>query len=207
MSNDKNSNANGASHESSSNIDPDDISLVSDDESQSGASKSGDEAIDLVSLLKDKAEKAQQEVEKLRTEIMYQRAEFENFRKRTQKEREELLRFGAERVLREVLEVMDNFERALSYEVTAAQLENFKKGIHMISDELRALLNRMGVQEIPSEHKQFDPNVHEAISTEDSEQHEPGVVLRVLKRAYKLHDRVLRAAHVIVSSDSSGKKN
>jgi molecular chaperone GrpE len=113
------------------------------------------------------------------------------------------LKYGNERLVVELLNVLDNFERALQEKVSPDQIENYVKGVEMTAKELRALLARFGVSEVPSENKPFDPAVHEAIGSEESDSIEPGYIARVLKKLYKLHDKVIRPAQVIVAKKPS----
>lgn len=139
------------------------------------------------------------EIDKYKNEYLYLRAEFENFRRNSIKERSDLLKFGGERIIRELLDVVDNFERALDVKVTPENLDTFTKGIQLTSNELKNLLSKNQVVEIPTEGVPFDPSVHEALSSEATDQVEPGFVFRVFKKAYKLHDKVLRPAQVVVA--------
>ncbi|MFW1373578.1 nucleotide exchange factor GrpE, partial [Vibrio parahaemolyticus] len=89
-----------------------------------------------------------------------------------------------------------NFERALE---SGADPEKFREGIQMIHSEVKTMLQRFGVQEVPAEGLAFDPAQHEALSSEPSQSIPPGFVSRVFKKAYKLHDRLLRPAQVVVA--------
>lgn len=137
------------------------------------------------------------ELEKLKNDYLYLAADFDNYRKNAIKERSELVKFGAERFIREFLGVVDNFERALE---SGADPEKFREGIQMIHSEVKTMLQRFGVQEVPAEGLAFDPAQHEALSSEPSQSIPPGFVSRVFKKAYKLHDRLLRPAQVVVAS-------
>lgn len=151
---------------------------------------------------KDKAKQQEKdkEAEKLKNDYLYLLAEFDNYRKNAIKERSELSKYGAERFLREFLAVYDNFERALATEVTAENVESFRQGICMIAGEIKALLQRFGVEEVKTEGQVFDPMVHEALGSEPRSDVEPGHVVRVLKKAYKMHDKLIRPAQVTVAT-------
>jgi molecular chaperone GrpE len=107
---------------------------------------------------KSDLELAQDDVQKWKNEYLYLRAEFENYKKNAIKERSDLLKFGAERIARDVLEVMDNFERALEIKASAETLQNFKTGIEMTAKELKDALAKHGIQEVPSHGQPFNPS-------------------------------------------------
>ena len=121
------------------------------------------------------------EVEKFKNEYLYLRAEFENYRRNSIKERSDLSKFGGEKVIKDLLEVVDNFDRALELKITSENFETFAKGIQMTSVELKTLLQKNNVTEIPCEGLAFDPSVHEALSSEPTDKFEPGFISRVFK--------------------------
>ncbi len=124
-------------------------------------------------------------------------ADFDNFRKRAVREREELAAFANERLVKELLAVLDDLERAL---VAAAEHEEaaLEEGVRLVHRSLAQLLERQGLKEIDTE-GQFDPHVHEALLSQPSEGDE-GAVIDVLQKGYRLGDRVLRPARVIVAA-------
>nr|WP_295906196.1 nucleotide exchange factor GrpE [uncultured Bdellovibrio sp.] len=144
-------------------------------------------------------QKLQEQAEKFKNDYLYLRAEFENYKRNAIKERSELTKYGGERFIRELLEVVDNFERALSTNVGPENFSTFKQGIEMTAQELRSLLQRNAVQEIPSQGAPFDPAVHEALGAEPTNEVPPGHIARVFKKPYKLHDKVIRTGQVIVA--------
>ena len=148
---------------------------------------------------KSPLEIAQEEANKWKNDFLYLKAEFENYKRHAIKERSELLKFGAERVARDVLDVVDNFERALQVKVSAETLQTFKIGVEMTAKELKEVLLKHGVTEIPSEGLAFTPAHHEAISSEPSSTVPVGHVARVFKKPYKLHDKVIRMGQVVVA--------
>jgi molecular chaperone GrpE len=110
-----------------------------------------------------------------------------------------LVKYGSERAAIEVLNVIDNFDRALSVKVTPESMNNFIKGIEMTANELKQALSRLGIQEVNCQGVPFDPFVHEALSSEETSDVPEGHVFRVFKKAYKLHDKVIRPAQVVVA--------
>ena len=144
-------------------------------------------------------QKLQEQAEKYKNEFLYMRAEFENYKRNAIKERSELAKYGAERLIRDFLDVQDNFERALEMKVGPENYQAFLQGVQMTAKDLKAMLTKHGVQEVKTEGLPFDPNSQEALSSEPSTEVPPGNVLRVFKKAYKLHDKILRPAQVIVA--------
>ena len=124
-------------------------------------------------------------------------AEFENFRKRAARERDELYRLANERLVKELLPVLDDLGRALE---AAEQHEEAKleDGVRLVHRQLAQLLEKEGLAEIETEGK-FDPHVHEALLSQPSEAEE-GTVIEVLQKGYRLGDRVLRPARVVVAA-------
>lgn len=123
-------------------------------------------------------------------------AEMDNLRKRTAREREEAIRFANQRLLEDLLPVIDNFEMGMQ---AAAQDEKSMIfiGMDMVRRQLHDFLSNQGVEEIPTEGL-FDPNLHDAVAQEESAG-EDGRILRVTRRGYRLRDRLLRPASVVVS--------
>jgi molecular chaperone GrpE len=127
-------------------------------------------------------------------------AEFDNYRKRVQRDSEQHRLRAAEVVVESLLPVMDNMSRALE---AAAQHEEGQliAGLELVAGQLRATLEGHGLEEVPVETGTlFDPNIHEAVMTQASQDYEEGTVLQVLERGYLLHGRLLRPAKVIVTS-------
>ncbi|MBO9668000.1 MAG: nucleotide exchange factor GrpE [Bdellovibrio sp.] len=141
----------------------------------------------------------QEQVEKYKNDFLYLRAEFENYKRNAIKERSDLIKYGGERFIRDLLEVVDNFDRALQVNVTPENLPTFKQGVEMTAQELKNLLTRHAVTEVPTEGVPFDPAVHEALSSEATDKVAPGHVARVFKKPYKLHDKVIRTGQVVVA--------
>lgn len=144
-------------------------------------------------------QKLQEQSEKFKNDYLYLRAEFENYKRNAIKERSDLIKYGGERFIRDLLEVVDNFDRALQVNVTAENLPTFKQGVELTAQELKNLLTRHSVNEIPAEGVPFDPAVHEALSSEATDKVAPGHIARVFKKPYKLHDKVIRTGQVVVA--------
>lgn len=123
-------------------------------------------------------------------------AEFQNFKRRAAREKSDIHAYANEKIIGELLPVLDNFERALgtSYD----DMEGYQKGMELIFQQLSTALEHAGLKEIPALGEEFDPNVHNAVMTEDSDEHEDGHVSKVLQKGYKLNDRVVRPSMVAV---------
>lgn len=153
-----------------------------------------------VESLRAKLEEAQAAAEKYKNDFLYLRAEFDTSRRNAIKERADLMKYGSERLINEILAVVDNFERALETKVTADNFQNYSKGIEMTAQEMKSALGRYGVTEVTSLGQQFDPAVHEAVGSDENTDVPAGHVSKVLRKPYKLHDKLLRAGQVIVSA-------
>ena len=105
----------------------------------------------------------------------------------------------------ELLGVLDNFERALSTKLTAENYSVFQKGVEMTAKELRDVLAKHGVTEVPSEGQPFNPSYHEAISSEPTSAVPEGHIARVFKKPYKLHDKIIRLGQVVVAAKPSNQ--
>jgi molecular chaperone GrpE len=144
---------------------------------------------------------AQLETEKdeLKSTLVRRQADFENFRKRTERERHEESRRVMGHFIQHVLPVLDGFERALSVHDDPAY-EDYRKGFELIYKQLWDSLAKQGLERIEAQGKQFDPHVHMAIDRVETEDHEDGAVIEVLQPGYTFHGRVLRPATVRVAA-------
>jgi molecular chaperone GrpE len=126
-------------------------------------------------------------------------ADLENFKKRAQKEKEEVQKFGIEKLLKDVLPVFDNFDRALDHANTSADFESFKKGVMMIRKQFEDMLGKHGVKAFSAKGQVFDPTRHEAMSAVETTDLPPNHVVSEVLRGFTLHDRLVRPALVVVS--------
>ncbi len=140
--------------------------------------------------------KLRQENTELRDRVTRTLADFDNFRKRSQRESQELRRYALLEPMREILAVADNLDLALSAKGSA---EDLKRGVEMIHRQMQELLRRFGVTEVPAVGQPFDPTQHEAVAREESAEVKTPTVSAELRRGYKLHDRLLRPAMVKVA--------
>jgi molecular chaperone GrpE len=128
-------------------------------------------------------------------------ADLDNYKKRATRERQEAIRFANEALLERLIPVLDNLDSALAAASTtsAPGLESLQKGISMMFQQLKTVLSEAGLEEIDATNKPFDPNWHEALSQQVSPDLPEGQVIQQLRKGYKLRDRLLRPAGVVVS--------
>ena len=149
----------------------------------------------------DLAEELRKERDALQDRLLRTAAEFDNYRKRMDRERRELSEYAAASVVRDLLPILDNFERALQAPA-GPEAETFRKGIELIHKQMLDLLLKRGVKPIEALGTDFDPNFHEAVIHEVSDAHREGEVMQELQRGYMLGDRLLRPAMVKVAKSS-----
>jgi molecular chaperone GrpE len=128
-------------------------------------------------------------------------ADFDNFKKRAARERDEAVKFGNESLIKKLVTVLDNFDMALAAagQQSPETAQSLQTGVAMIHQQLRNVLQEAGLEEVDATGKMFDPNWHEAVSQQDSADVPEGRVLQQLRKGYKLRDRLIRPATVIVA--------
>lgn len=144
--------------------------------------------------------KLQAELDHVRDVYLRKLAEFDNFRKRVDREREEVRQAAQEDLIRELLPVIDNFERALQHAEDDSGA--FHQGVEMIAKQLHDTLERKGVVEIDPVGQVFDPELHEAVQRVEDGEHPPGTIVFVMLKGYTMGDRLIRPAMVGVSVES-----
>ena len=132
-------------------------------------------------------------------------ADLENFKKRAQKERDELQRFGNEKILKDLLPVVDNFDRALEHSRAGGDIASLEKGVTMIRKLFEDALGKHGVKAFDSKGKPFDPNLHEAMQHVETDEMPPNHVANELLRGFMLNDRLVRPALVMVSKKKTSE--
>ena len=132
------------------------------------------------------------------SELRYLRlmADFQNYKKRVEKEKKDLYSYANEKIMTELLAVLDNFERALDHDTG----DGFREGIEIIFKQLTDVLEKSGLAEIPALGEEFDPNVHSAVMTEETEDYESGKVSGVMQKGYTLNGKVIRPTMVKVAN-------
>lgn len=169
-----------------------------EDVNESSTVNQEEQAVDM----KDNSElsKLQAELEEQQQRVLRTQADFDNFRRRTQKEKEDLAKYASSLLITELLPVIDNFERALSTGTDNPEVSSYAKGVEMIFRQLEGVLKAEGLEEMNSVGQPFNPEFHQAIMQVESDEYEEGIVVEEVQKGYKLKDRVLRPAMVKVSS-------
>jgi molecular chaperone GrpE len=144
-------------------------------------------------------EEQRKEVGELKDRLLYQQAEFENFKRLKAKEKQEALRFGNETLIKEIIPVIDNLERAIEHASKTGESKGIVEGVELTLNGLLKVLEKFGVQRVEAQGKKFDPNLHEAVYEEVREDVAPGTVVGELQKGYILDGRLLRPAMVSVA--------
>ncbi|MEG2429089.1 MAG: nucleotide exchange factor GrpE, partial [Oscillospiraceae bacterium] len=147
--------------------------------------------------LKTESEKLVEQNEQLNEKILRNMAEFENFKKRTQKEKIELSSYTKANCFNEVISAIDNFERALE---SPCKDEDYKKGMEMILSQLTSSLKAQSIEEIEAINQPFNPELHNAVSQIQDENLGENVVSSVMQKGYKIGDKIIRCAMVVVAN-------
>lgn len=143
------------------------------------------------------------ELAQLKDKYLRLAADFDNYKRRNLKERQELFNYGNENLIKELLPVVDNLERAIGHlrqAEEASEAKTLLEGVELTHRSLLTALTRSGVAEIEAAGSVFDPKLHEAVRQVESDEHAPGHVVEVLQTGYTLMDRLLRPALVVVAS-------
>ncbi|MDE6733050.1 MAG: nucleotide exchange factor GrpE [Oscillospiraceae bacterium] len=148
-----------------------------------------------VEVEKPEADKSTEELAAVKDQLLRTMAEYDNFRKRSAREKDALRKEIVTNVTSQFLPVLDNLERALQTECTD---ENYKKGVEMISNSFLETLKNLGVEEIESDGAAFDPNFHQAVQRISDGDAESGTIVQTFAKGYKIGDRVIRFAVVAV---------
>lgn len=169
----------------------------------------------LVESLKNELELLKSENSDLKDKFLRKQADFENYRKRMVREKQDAIRFSNTNLLGDLIEIIDDFERAIQSSEGSNDFQSFHDGIVMIEKQFTSMLEKKyGLKKIEAEGEEFDPSKHEALMMENSDEHEEPVVLQVLQTGYQLHERVVRPSKVKVANPvsssekaESGKEN
>jgi molecular chaperone GrpE len=152
----------------------------------------------------ERVKQLENEISTLKDQYLRKQADFENFRKRMQREKQESIKYGNSGLLLDLVGIIDDFERAIKSSEDSRDFEAFHSGIVLIEKQFTTLLeNKWGLKRFDPAGEPFDPEKHEAIAMEDSGEYDVSVVLEVFQNGYMLHDRVLRPAKVKVSNPVS----
>ncbi len=144
-------------------------------------------------------EKLEQEKDEIYQKYLRLQAEYDNFRKRTQKEKEADRKYRSQSLITELLPIVDNFERALQTKVEEDSAKQFVEGINMVYRQLTDVLQKEGVEEIETTGVVFDPHLHQAVMQVEDDNYDSNIVVEELQKGYKLKDKVIRPAMVKVN--------
>lgn len=177
------------------------------DEAEEAAEEAGEDTLDKGSEKKKgkflkkekKKDKKDQQIEELNDRLIRNMAEFDNFRKRTEKEKSQMFDAGAGSILEKILPVIDDFERGLAAMAEDEKETSFAKGIEMIYKKLMTTLTELGVSPIEAVGKEFDPTYHNAVMQAPSEAYESGVITQELQKGYMYKEKIIRHSMVIVA--------
>ena len=148
---------------------------------------------------KDKKDKKDEKIAELNDRLMRQMAEFDNFRKRTEKEKQQMYGIGAAEVVEKLLPVVDNIERGLAAMTEEEKETSFAQGIEMIYKQLMTALSDLGVTAIEAVGQEFNPDFHNAVMQAPSEDYESGVITQELQKGYLYKEKVVRHSMVVVA--------
>jgi molecular chaperone GrpE len=154
-------------------------------------------AVDPAPALADEIVELRKDLDNLQDRLLRQAAEFDNYRKRIERERRELSEFASADILQDILPIVDDFERALK--VDAPGSEPYRQGLEIIHRGLQELLRKRGVTAVDAVGADFDPHIHQAVSYEEAPDRRDGEVIAEFRRGYRLGDRLLRPAMVKVA--------
>lgn len=175
------------------------------------APDAADDPAERIEALTEKVEALEEERDELNDKVLRKAAEFENFRRRMDREKKRRHEAGMIEVIEPILEVLDDFERSLDAaeeledtQDPASAYDSLKGGVEMVFRKFRDTLETLGVEPIEAEGEPFDESVHEAMMRQPSEEAEPGTVLQEIRTGYRMGDRVVRYSRVVVAAEPSG---
>jgi len=162
-----------------------------------------------IAALREQLENKEIEAKNNYDRFLRQAAEFENYKKRTSRDRDDAVRFAKESMIKDLLPIIDNLERAVAHAAGGGNGKPLVEGVEMVLRSLVDTLGKHGVTQISAVGQPFDPAKHEAMAQLETDAHEPNSVVEELHKGYMLHDRLLRPALVTVAKPAKiqGKKN
>lgn len=186
-------------------VDDSNGSEMSQDEKDSNGG--GEEAAGQnVTIPRAEYEELKGQVEELKDSYLRVAADFDNFRKRMERERENIICYANERLISDLLPILDNLDRALESAGEEMQTQRVLDGVRMIAGQLHGVLEQCGLEPLPSVGQPFDPAHHEAVGVLPSEEHKEGTVIEELQRGYSLRGRVVRPSKVHVAGQADEEK-
>ncbi|NBB90466.1 MAG: nucleotide exchange factor GrpE [Spirochaetes bacterium] len=190
----------------------DNASAAEDEQAAAGvagnaASPAGASADEEVGQLRARVQELEHENSDLKDQYLRKQADFENFRKRMTREKADAIAYANKQLLLDILQIIDDFERAIKSAEESRDFDSFHEGVALIEKQFTSMLERKwGLKRFDSEGEEFDPQKHEAVMTGEDGEHDKPVVLEDYQKGYFLNDKVLRSAKVKVSvpSEKSG---
>ena len=168
---------------------------------EAAAKQSGEDADEMVRELEERLEAAEKQAQEWKDKYLRTAADFENLRKRALRDREEARLYGAESLLRDLLVVLDNMERAID---AAGEAEQIREGVKLTHDQFKHILGQHGVEVIEAAGGPFDPAHHEAVAHVPSPEHDAGTIIEEHRRGYRYRERLLRPTMVSVAKEVEG---
>lgn len=161
------------------------------------------EETDPIKVLEKKLEESEEKYNEAYDRLLRATADFENQKKRAQKEMEGFRKFANESIIKELLSVTDNLERALSASDSEGECDKVFEGVNLIYKDILKLLDNNNAKPVDALEKPFDPSFHQAVLQEETDEHPEGTVIKELQKGYMLHDRLIRPSMVVVSKAKS----
>lgn len=167
-----------------------------------GKKKTGESPEELDAAQKQLAD-AQEEAKKNYDQLLRVMAEFENYKKRVARDHEERVKYSHETLVKELLPVLDDFDRVLEHlpAESSPEIQSLVDGVQLIHRHFQKALKKFSLEEVPAEKEKFDPHLHEAIASVESGDAEPGNIVQCHRKGYKLHGRLIRPASVTVAKE------
>ncbi|MFH1006299.1 MAG: nucleotide exchange factor GrpE [Candidatus Latescibacterota bacterium] len=175
------------------------IEIAGDPEAEKADEQAENDAGEQTGQEENPLEKALTEAAQHQDRFLRLAAEFDNYKRRTARQYGDIVQSANERLMSQLLPVLDNFERALSHQGDDETLESFRKGVEMIFGQLHDVLEAEGLKPFESVGKPFDSNIHDAVIQIESDEHESEIVMEEVQKGYTLGDKVLRHTKVVVS--------
>ena len=169
---------------------------LEEEDTEEPVSRADKKAAKKQAKLNKKEDSYKEKIDQLEDRVKREMAEFENFRKRTDKEKQAMFDTGAKSVIEKILPVVDNFERGLATVPEESKEDPFVDGMNRIYKQLMTELENIGVKPIEAVGQEFDPNLHNAVMQVESDEYESGVVAQELQKGYTYHDMVVRHSMV-----------
>lgn len=167
-------------------------------EAEAGDEKEAETSEEAPETAEEKSEQPEEPKEDGDARYMRLAADFQNYKRRTEKEKSDIYQYANEKIALDIIEVMDNFERAIAHSADCAD-KQFAEGVEMIYKQLKGVLDKNNIIVIEAEGHEFDPNFHNAVMVEDNPDYESGIVIQAMQKGYTLNGKVIRSSMVKVA--------